>query len=235
MSFGFSVGDVIALAQLVKRTHDGWKNAYGQYARFTSDLRVLEVMVSRVEQEAKAENSIFTRNPQDLRGWITLSEECETVVSELERIVSRYDRLGKTRTSRRRNLEGIQQHWDRLRMGSHSFEDVQQRLIQINTSLSAYLSVVGIGSQNRIENDILPAILQRVDHIAAQMRKGNSTVMTSMSSMTKYDDDETAVWREFRRDLVSSGFRSRQLREYSAALKTYVWRLQRDGLLEEEE
>jgi len=63
------------------------------------------------------------------------------------------------------------------------------------------------------------------------MRRGNSSIR---STLTTYEDDDKAVWREFRRELIGTGIGSREIHKYSAALKTYLSRLQRDGLLDEE-
>jgi hypothetical protein len=94
------------------------------------------------------------------------------------------------------------------------------------------MSVLGISSQARIENDILPQLLGKVKDIAAQMRDGSGSVS---SRFTSYSDDDKAIWRDFRRDLIASGFRSDDLRKYSAALKTYLGQLQRQGLLDEDD
>jgi hypothetical protein len=67
MSFGFSVGDLIALTQLTTRTCSGWKNACGDYAGITCDLAVLQTLLARMETEAKTPNSLFARNADDLK------------------------------------------------------------------------------------------------------------------------------------------------------------------------
>jgi hypothetical protein len=79
-----------------------------------------------------------------------------------------------------------------------------------------------ISSQGSIKNDILPQILSRVNDIAEQMRKGDASIV---SCFTVYDDDNTTFWRELRRDLIRSGFRSEDISKYAAAIKTYLRRL----------
>ncbi|KAI9705804.1 MAG: hypothetical protein M1820_005052 [Bogoriella megaspora] len=234
MSFGFSVSDVFALSQLVHRTYTGWRDACGQYAFFTNDLESLDAILARVENEARSSSSIFKRDPEDLKGWNKVSKGCSTIVSDLEGILIRYDRLSKGRNmnSRRRNWDYIQQNWDKLRFSSHNFEDLHRRLVKTTTAIGAYVSVLGITSQSRVENGVLPEILRKIDDIAAQLRRGNSTIC---SSMTTYSNDNKEVWREFRKDLISSGFRSSAIHQYSSALKTYLYRLQRNGMLDEDE
>ena len=221
MSFGFSVSDIIALTQLTIRTYNGWKNACGKHGDITSNLAVLQTLLMRIEAEAQAPNSLIARNAEDFGGWRTLRESCHTLVVELEEVLDKYKSLG---TNRRKN-------WDRIRLGNRNLDDLNKRLVRKTTSLSAYISVLGISSQGRVENEVFPELLQKIDHMAAQMRKGNSSIR---SALTTYKDDDKAVWREFRRELIGTGIGSREIHKYSAALKTYLSRLQRDGLLDEE-
>ena len=222
MSFGVSIGDIITLTQLTARAYNGWKNACGEYASITCDLAVLQTLLMRVEAEAEAPNSLFARNPDDLKGWKTLYKSCHSLVAELEEILNKYKSLG---TSRRKN-------WDRIRMSNKNLDSLRRQLVKQTASISAFVSILGISSQGRVENEVFPELLQRMDHIAAQIRNGNAS---SSTALTTYDNDDKAVWREFRRDMISAGIRSSDIHKYSAALKTYLARLQREGLLDEEE
>ena len=221
MSLGFSVSDIIKLTQLTARTYNDWKNACGKYGDITSNLAVLQTLLMRIEAEAQAPNSLISHDAEDFGGWKTLYKSCHTLVVELEEVLDKYKSLG---TNRRKN-------WDRIRLGNRNLDDLNKRLVGKMTSLSAYISVLGISSQGRVESEVFPELLQKIDHMAAQMRKGNSSIR---SVLTTYEDDDKAVWREFRRELIGTGIGSREIHKYSAALKTYLSRLQRDGLLDEE-
>jgi tetratricopeptide (TPR) repeat protein len=221
MSFGFSIGDIIILTQLTTRAYNGWKNACGDYAGITCDLAVLQTLLLRIQAEVEAPNSLFAQHPDDIRGWETISKSCRSVVKELEDIVKKYKSLS---TSRRKN-------WDKIRMGNENLDDLNAQLVKRIASLAAFASVLGISSQGRLENEAFPKLLQKVDGIAAQLRKGNGTVSTALSA---YENDDKQVWREFRRDMIGAGIRSSEIRRYSPALKTYITRLQREGLLDEE-
>jgi uncharacterized protein YdiU (UPF0061 family) len=222
MSFGFSISDIATLTQLATRAYDGWKNACGEYASFTNDLAVLQMLLMRVQDEAEAPKSLFTRNSDDAKGWEILYNSCHSIISKLQEILDKYKSLS---TSRRKN-------WDRIRMGIEDLEKLKRNLVKQTTSLTAFLSVLGISSQSRIENKLVPEILERMDDIAARMRNGNTS---SCTALTAYDNDDRMVWREFRREMIKTGIRSRDIKRYSAALQTYLALLQREGLLDEEE
>lgn len=223
MSFGFSIGDAIILTQLANKAYNAWKTACGDYTSITSSLGVLNGILERVKVEVQSPNSIFSKSEDDLRGWQTVSADCSAIVTELEEIISKYKSLS---TSKRRN-------WDRIRMAGSNLDSIHRELVKKITSISAYLSVLGLSSQGRVENELLPELLRKIDHVAAQMRKGNSTIRSTMT-MTTVDCDEKSLWREFRRDLLRDGFRGRDVKRHSVALQTYLGRLQREVMLDED-
>lgn len=184
---------------------------------------MLQTIIVRVETEARSPTSLFTQNSEDLRQWAVLSRQCSAVVTELEDVLNKYKSLAPK--NRHRN-------WERIRMGTKNFDDLHKRLVTRTESLSAFLTVLGLSSQGRVENNVLPEILRRFDDLAACSRTTNGS---TQSSLTTYDDDDKEVWRRFRRDLIHSGFRSPDIEKYDAALKTYIGRLQRSGGLDEDE
>src|SRR5436853_6946771 len=98
MSFGVSISDIITLTQLTARAYNGWKNACGEYASVTGELAVFQTLLMRVEAEAKAPNSLFAHNPDDLKGWKTLAKSCRPLVTALDGILNKYKSLGTSRS-----------------------------------------------------------------------------------------------------------------------------------------
>ena len=221
MSFGFSVGDVIALTKMTARTYHGWKNACSHYSDITAELRVLDGILKRVEEEVTSENALFMRNQEDIKQWRVISAEIECVVQDLNDILGKYTSLG---SDQKRN-------WDRIRFGFREHEEVRQRLQHKTSALTAFLSVLGTIAQARVENTIFPELMKKMDDLAFQMRSGNGSVR---SGLTNHEEDDKEIWRQFRRDLISSGFKSKEVHRYSPALKTYLGQLSRGGGLDEE-
>jgi hypothetical protein len=221
MSFGFSIGDIISLVQVTSRSIEGWNSACGRYATVTEDLINLQHLLQRIEDEAKAPDSLLLKNAADAEGWKHLFKSCQTTVAELDAILIKYKSLG---TNRRKN-------WDRIRLGTENLDHIHAELVKKTSSLSAFVSVLGLSSQGRIENTLLPELIRKVDQLVVLNQKGTASVNTAW---TDYVDDDKDVWREFTRDLRSSGFSGSVIHQHRAALKTYLARLQREGKLDED-
>lgn len=54
------------------------------------------------------------------------------------------------------------------------------------------------------------------------------------SVLTTYPDDEKAIWKEFRRELIEDGFSSSVIREHKDLIKAYVKELGSRGLSDDE-
>lgn len=221
MSFGFSIGDIIKLVELTTQTYNGWKNACGTYATVTDDLAILRTLLSRMEAEARTPNSLFSSNDVDLQHWRSLSKDCHKVIKDLASILNKYKSLS---TSRAKN-------WDRIRLDNKKLAGLEARLSRKIEGITAFTAVIGISSQGRVENGKFPELQRKVDMIAAEMRRGNRSICT----ISTYDDDDKTVWREFRGEMIRAGFKSGDIHKYKVPLKTYLLRLQRKGLLDEEE
>jgi hypothetical protein len=227
MSFGFSPSDIVALIQLTTRAYNGWKNACGTYTSITDDLSVLQSLLSRIHHEANQDSSVFNQDTGDLDIWQELQDGCKQVVLDLENVVNKYKGLSR---SRGRN-------WDRIRLGTKDLSELSRRLANRTSSISAFVSTLGMSSQGRVEHKLLPELIQKVDDIAAQIRAGTEStrsVRSARSAWTEYEGDDKQIWREFRRSLITSGFRGSDVHKYSAALQLHLFRLNREGMLEEE-
>ena len=222
MSFGFSPSDVVSAVQLAARVYQGWKRACGEYSKVTGELETLETILSRVAFEVQRPTSLLGYHDGDLKKLQKIITNCTDVVNELETVLSKY---GNLRFSRRSN-------WDRIKFGNKDMSGLRERLkLQIN-ALGTYLSVLGISSLGRIEDNIklLPEMRMIIDNLAADIRAGRR----EGSVMTTYDNDRKEVWRQFRRELISEGIQSDKIELVKHHLRSYLKRLNEAGLMDEE-
>lgn len=226
MSFGFSPSDIVALICKTTKAYLGWKHACGSYADITGSLNSLQIILTRISNEARTPGTVLVRSKQDARNLSEILQSCESVVRELSAIVAKYRGLGRSR----------QKNWDRLRFGVKDLAGLKAKLVQHTTTISAYLDAVGLGSLSRIErelrqmNAVPVAIQQTVDSLVHEIRAGRreDTIMTA------HENDETYIWRQFRRELISEGHDSDTIHRYKPQLKAYLGTLSERGELEEQ-
>ena len=64
---------------------------------------------------------------------------------------------------------------------------------------------------------MLSELMDKVNDIAAQMRNGDGSLSSALTTLT---NDDKAVWKEFRPEMLSKGVTSDNLQTYSSALMT---------------
>ena len=228
MSFGFGVSDIISLTTLTARAYNNWKNACGEYAAITGELQSLSITLRKVESEAQSTDSLLSGNGGDHTELATIADNCKVVVVELNRIVTKFKSLGSSRSK----------NWHRIQLAHTHHRNLRTRLTTNTQILSTYLNTIGIVTLARVEKHTqqVPEIAETVkrverelqdmtraiDQRAAEVRAGRREA----SILSTYSNDDKDVWKQFRRDLISAGFKSARVHKYSGQLQSYLKTLQ---------
>ena len=124
MSFGFSIGDFVAVGQLCWTVYLRCKNAPGQYTELSLEVSGLYTVIEETRE-------LFSRqklSSEQQRKLSTCREGCEKVLQDLGALLSKYESLG---TKSRRTF-------DRMGFGGEDMKDIRLRLISNVTMLDAF-------------------------------------------------------------------------------------------------
>jgi hypothetical protein len=232
MSFGYSIGDGILLAQLAWKTLQGARKACGEHDELTREVASLHRVLQRLQKELANPDSLVNRVDDDRRRELNdHGEGCETVLNVMNSIVTKYNKLSNTERSGKRI-------WQKIKFGNGEMKDLADIRLKLSAHTSAItmsLNLCSLGSQGRVEKQLsdmggdLHGIRGKVNWIAANMtaRSGDGTVWTS------YENDDKSFWRQLRRELVREGYRSSVLHKHKGLLKDYVEELGRRGAFDQ--
>lgn len=120
MSFGYSVGDVLAVGQLCWKVYKKCKDSPGIYAELTSEVGALHNVVKETE-ELLSQQALTSKEENKL---LICRQGCESVLKDLDGLLVKFESLG---TNTRRAL-------DRIEFGMQDINGIRLRLIS-NTSL----------------------------------------------------------------------------------------------------
>ena len=234
MSFGFSFGDVVLLVQLAWKTVQNSRKACGEHDELTCETTSLHVNLQRLEREsAKAESPINRPNDTCIEDLAPIVNGCGKTLDVLDRILEKYNALSDGERSKRKL-------WKAVRFGNGELanvKDLRLKLIYYTTNLSLFLNMVSMGSMGVIEKQMYDAggdlkeIRRGVNYITAHLI---SDANKEGSVLTDYADDDKAVWRAFRSELVKEGFSSDVIREHKSTIQAYVKELGSRGILDDE-
>jgi hypothetical protein len=225
MSFGFSIGDLVALIALTKKTYHGWRDAPREYEDVVQTLSESDMLLSHVEGRFDTLTGSETNaGKQEEIGEILRG--CESTISELRSVIKRRRRLG---------------HWDRLRLGAGAshVNDCKNRLARHLNILTPFLFSLELESIGK-DNGSLPATLDRLPQMLSnalpaalgkmidQRIDDSRTVRGSI--MTTYgEDDDRQAYRELRRNLRFFGIKDSVVRQERSKLVEFMKTLTHEG------
>lgn len=116
--------------------------------------------------------------------------------------------------------------------------DLRDRFTCYTSALSLFVNMVSMGSIGRVEQQMesaggdIRAIRVAVNGITAHLLSASNR---KGSVLTTYADDDKAVWKEFRKELIQERFSSSIIRNHKLLIKAYIKELGGRGLLDDED
>jgi len=253
MSFGTSVGDIILLIQLAHKNYRNCKEAGGEYIEIAREVRSLHSVLRTVRDEAERKDSlIFKSGPEKTKELTEIADGCKGVLEGIDALLAKYKGLAPDSA----DVGKATKVWQKLRFGTE-IEDLGKlrwKIITYTSTLAVLVDSINLKATERV-GDVADRIESRMETGFAEMsdrlerfedmRKAvlfiatrarasqRYLAMDSVLSLSTYADDDKEVWRQFRSQLVSLGFKSDSLDRHMEVLKAYMMKLDQTGLLDE--
>ena len=235
MSFGFSASDAVLFGQLAWKTFQNSRKACGEHDELTREVSSIHVVICRLEKEVSKPESLINRPGDRYKEELqAIVGGCDRVLKLLNRVLEKYNTLSEKERS-------VKKLWQRVRFGNGELADIRdlrQKLTYYTSALSLFVNMVSMGSMGRVERKMESAgedireIRIAVNGITAHLF---STSNREGSVLTTYADDDKAVWKEFRKELIEEGFSSAIIRKHKSLIKAYIKELGDRGLLDDED
>lgn len=234
MSFGFSVGDFIVLAQLASNVVQGARQACGAHDELTREVTSLYIVLRQLERETAKPQSILNSDDDDRKLELTtLANHCHKSLKVLSNILDKYNGLSE---EKRR----VTKFWKRVQFGNGEMQDLSKLRLELSTHtnvITLFLNLLSVGSLGKVEEQMvshgeeLRAVRRSVNWVTASLQA--SAGHREGSILTSYSDDDKGFWKEFRRKMVKDGLTSRTVRRHETLIMNYVKELGDRGALDE--
>ncbi|OAG39602.1 hypothetical protein AYO21_06246 [Fonsecaea monophora] len=169
MSFGFSVGDILVIAQLVERTRRRFKGAPAEYNALADETRTLQIVVNDLKIQVE-DDELADSIKDDLRNAMT---NCETVLLDLNTVIDAHTELDSATIVPRR---GPQRIWKRLRWDPKEASQLRSRLSSSIQLLVAVRQSLDSTLQREIAQDLARLTInhdkERVQRVADWLAPG---------------------------------------------------------------
>ncbi|KAL2153768.1 hypothetical protein VTH82DRAFT_4923 [Thermothelomyces myriococcoides] len=133
MSFGFGIGDFLAVIQLTNSIRKSFKYAPAEFKEISTDVKTLSHTLQDVEV-ALAEREPSPREKKDLQG---IADSCREVLEDVNKVLDSFRELGPRARGVGRLVVRVK---DRLIWDQSKTEEFRQRITSSTTQLNAFNS-----------------------------------------------------------------------------------------------
>jgi hypothetical protein len=125
MSFGFSVGDFIAVGNLAWQVWKSCKAAPESFKNISQEILSLHAVLKEFEEVLEDHPVAASKEPR----LAAITKGCQDVLQDLQALVRKYESLGLQ----------AKRTWDRLRWHSDDIDELRARLTSNTVLLTAYI------------------------------------------------------------------------------------------------
>ncbi|KAI4231204.1 MAG: hypothetical protein LQ349_005756 [Xanthoria aureola] len=213
MSFGFGVGDFIAVGTLAWKVYNdvykAAKDAPESFQKVHHDVLSLHAVLK------EAGEIIFDPplSPQRQQRLQTIADGCTSVLGDLQTLVMKYEEMG---------TQG-KLTWKRLGWGSEDIVEYRLRITSSVTMLNTFMSTSRYITEQKLE--------KYLREIQSGKREGSIVSVQTVDSLSMED---RAAWRAIRKDLESVGITAEAYDANRAFIRDWLIRALDTGALDEQ-
>ena len=155
MSFGFGVGDIMAISELALKVYTAYKDAPDDYRNIADEVKSLHIIIEETAQHFKS----TTLSDKKQQGGKEVLEGCQNVLKDLDALIEKYNALASSNTS---------QVFQRIKLGTEDIVTLRARLTSNTTLLNSFIQRLDITITITIEYIMLISQLScKLDEIQA--------------------------------------------------------------------
>jgi len=219
MSFGYSAGELLGLAQLAWKIVQNSRRACGEHHGLTREVKSLHSALKRLQCEAsEVESAEASTTPTDSKDLKRAIRGCVRILRELDGTLEKHSSLNERELS-------VKKLWSKVRFGNSEMQELSRFRVKISIYLGIIMLHLNVSAGTEMRK-----MKVSIDGIAARLASDHEG-----SILTSYGDDDKAAWKELRRALHREGFEDSFIRENRHSIMDYVRELGDRGAFDEAE
>ncbi|TVY62924.1 High osmolarity signaling protein SHO1 [Lachnellula suecica] len=188
MSFGFGVGDFLAVGRLVLDLYNACKDAPGEFQEIGRELSSIHTVLSGLATQASDPSSLLlSQGKERLPEWTSIQENLEFTLGELQDLVKRYYKMGRNA-------------WLRIQFVGENLKGLRARLAFHLGVVNTFVGSLSLSALGRME-PALGRIEMMLRERVREERKGNR----EPTVLSAYENDDAVSWEKIEMDLALEG------------------------------
>ena len=134
MSFGYGVGDIMAISGLALKVYTAYKDAPDDYRNIADEVKSLHIII---EEAARHFDGSTTLSNKKQQGGKEVLEGCQNVLRDLDALIEKYNTLASA---------GRSQVFQRIKLGTEDIVTLRARLTSNTTLLNSFIQRLDIAT-----------------------------------------------------------------------------------------
>ena len=126
MSFGFGVGDILAISELAVKVYTAYNDAPDEYKHIAEEVKSLQIMINKATQHFES----TTLSDNDRQEGQEVLKGCQSVLGDLNALIEKFSSLA---------APNKRQVFRRVQLGTEDVTALRVRLAANATLLSSFI------------------------------------------------------------------------------------------------
>ncbi|MCJ1387951.1 hypothetical protein MMC18_000794 [Xylographa bjoerkii] len=209
MSFGFGIGDIIAVSDKAWKLYQLCSQSSEQFTELSSQAALLHIVLK--QNKENVEKTKLT--PEKSSDLVVLIKGCDNVLDALEKLLDKYEAF----STREQSV------WNQFKLGLEDTVKLQQKLDTNIGLLTAYNVSLANSSLSRLEKALIK--------IAKENREAGDGSIFSKET-TESTVKSRQVWDRITDQLRNAGVPSQTLTEHADYITAWIIQTAKDGTFE---
>ncbi|KAE8440984.1 hypothetical protein EG329_006121 [Mollisiaceae sp. DMI_Dod_QoI] len=212
MSFGFGVGDFIAVSALALKLYNSFKGAPSEFQEISRQLESLHIVLVDLNDQSTQQTSLLNRNGVERKQELfTVRDNLMATMQDLDDIHKRYKNMGRI-------------SWARFEFGQRDLAVLRDRLTFQISTLNAFIGSLTIGALGRME-PMLERIYQMLNEKARESPVVAQTILSANS-------DVADNWNRLTMELRTEGIPAEYIQNNQERIRELVCSVVKENHLE---
>ena len=203
MSFGYGVGDFLAILQLAKQIVDACLDGPPEFRELSREIQSFETVVERISTDAKNPQSRLNRKGVGRKkDFDQIVKNCKITMDEIGQYVDKHSAIARSDGGA---TGAVRKVWSSYQVGSEDLNNMRGKLIFWVSCITSFLNSLDPAAQTRIEHK-LDLLMEKLG-LASSDAGGSTNSVASVVSVFSFHDgspDEDS-WKLIQRSLLDEG------------------------------
>ncbi|PVH81003.1 hypothetical protein DL98DRAFT_177524 [Cadophora sp. DSE1049] len=188
MSFGFGVGDFLAVGKLALTLYNACADAPAEFEELKKDLSSIHTVISGLQAQAEDRQSLLRQRCVDRKPeWVRLRDNLLETLLELQDLITKYKEMGKNA-------------FMRIRLGIQKLNDLRGKLSLHLTAINTFVASLSLSALGRME-----PVLGRIECLLVEFVREERRGQRPRTILSAHDEGGGQSWKQMKLDFMLEG------------------------------